>query len=71
MGLAGQERGGREAGVGGADSCLELFSIIESDRHSWHHPCLEVCLQDASGYSISYQVEVQRIFPFGWKESTW
>lgn len=54
----------------GADSCLELFSVIESDGHSRHHPCSEECLQDASGYSISYQVEVQRIFPFGWKEST-
>lgn len=61
MGLAGRECRGR-------DSCLELFSIIEADRQSWHHPCSEERLQDVSGYGIGYQVEVQRIFPFGWRK---
>lgn len=70
MGLARQERMGRWGGGGDTtrDSCLELFSVIESDHQSRHHPCPEERLQDVSGYSIRYQVEVQRIFPFGWKE---
>lgn len=68
MGLAGQEGFGEG---GGGDSCLELFSIVESDHHSRHHPSSEECLQDVPGYSISYQVEVQRIFPLGWKELAW
>lgn len=62
VGLAGQKT------RGGEDSCLELFSIIEADHHSWYHPCSEECLQDVSGYGIGYQVEVQRIFPFGWRK---
>lgn len=53
---------------GETPSCLELLSIVEADHHSWHHPCSEECLQYVSGYGISYQVEVQWIFPFGWRK---
>ena len=49
----------------GQGSCLELFQVIEADPDSRHHPRVEEHLQNVPGHSISHQMEMQWIFPWG------